>query len=455
MDTAQIVLAAIAAIGALAAVGIGIAALASSKRPAGADNEQLDRITDNLQEAVQMIKEYTEASDKQTREILVQAIASSNNAMIATLQPYMNTFSKQIDSVLDKIERNLGEIRAQMQTGIQAIGVQLNRELSEVRKENGDTLERLRRDNREQLETMRATVDEKLSETLDTRVKNAFQLVSERLDAVQKGFGEMRELSSQVGNLNRVFTNVKTRGGWGEVSLESLLEQILSPEQYRKQFQINRRSQERVDFAIVMPGQAGETVYLPMDAKFPMDAYERLVDASEHGNSDDIARARRNLIDSVKTQARSIRDKYIKPPATTNFAILYLPVEGLYAEVVKNGALVSDLQTDLRVTVCGPTTLAALLNSLQTGFNTLKIQKRSGEIVRLMGAFRKDFSTFTELIGKVRSNAEKVVSSLDQVDKRNDIICKKLSKVDVTDYPELGDATQVAADWIQGDASED
>ena len=304
-----------------------------------------------------------------------------------------------------------------------------------MRGEMRERLTEVRADNEKQLEKMRATVDEKLSETLNTRIQAAFQQVSERLDSVQKGFGEMRELTSSVGNLNRIFSNVKTRGNWGEVSLQSLLEQILAPEQYKTQFYVTPRSREAVDFAIVMPGQAGEEVYLPIDAKFPLEDYYRLLDASDDGDKAAVELARKALRDRVKSEARSINEKYIKVPRTTNFAVLYVPNEGLYAEILRDGSFASDLQTQYRVTVCGPTTISALLNSLQVGFTTLRIQKKSGEIIKLMQAVRTDFSRFTGLIDKIKKQAQTVVNTVEDIDNRNRILTKKLDKLG-DDMPE-------------------
>ena len=284
-----------------------------------------------------------------------------------------------------------------------------------------------------------ATVDEKLSETLDKRVQNAFKLVSDRLDSVQKGFGEMQQLTAKVGDLNRIFADVKKRGNWGEVALQSLFEQILSPEQYEVQFRVSPRSQEAVDFAVVLPGQTGESVYLPIDAKFPLEDYSHLVDASEEGDKVAVELARKRLLDRVKSEAKSIAAKYIKPPRTTNFAVMYVPSEGLYAEIMREGAFVGDLQAQCGVTVCGPSTVVALLNSLQVGFTTLKIQKQSGEMLKLMVKVKRDFGKFTELIHTVKVRAESVVKAVDDIDFRNQQIVRKLDKFEDIE-PQLPEA---------------
>ena len=331
------------------------------------------------------------------------------------------------------LERQFAEIRKDLTQNVDRMRADMQARLKEVRE-----------DNEKQLDKMRATVDEKLSETLEKRVQDAFKQVSERLDSVQKGFGEMKELTASVGNLNRIFSNVKTRGNWGEVSLQSLLEQILAPEQYKTQFCVSPRSREAVDFAVAMPGQAGEEVYLPIDAKFPLEDYYRLLDASDAGDKAAVELARKALRDRVKSEARSINEKYIKVPRTTNFAVLYVPNEGLYAEILRDGSFASDLQTQYRVTVCGPTTISALLNSLQVGFTTLKIQKKSGEIIKLMQAVRTDFTKFTGLIDTIRTRAQGVVKAVDDIDKRNQLLTKKLDKLG-DDMPEGYIAEEAAA----------
>ncbi|MEG2413521.1 MAG: DNA recombination protein RmuC [Clostridia bacterium] len=391
--------------------------------------DELDLLGENMMEIVKLVKQNTADQVKSSQDGILAAFNANSSAVINLLNPYMKATTDQLTQIGKDTKDALVEMRKELNDTISMMKGDINRNLDEVKKDNKESLESVRKDNTTQLEEMRKTVDEKLSATLDTRVQSAFKTVSERLEAVQKGFGEMQDLSSKVGNLNKVFTNVKTRGGWGEVSLQTLLEQILSPEQFATQVKLDKKSKELVDFAVVMPGQAGETVYLPIDSKFPQEDYDRLVDATELGDIDLIKARQKALVDTVKKQAKSISEKYIIPPFTTNFAIMYLPTEGLYAEVVRDSGLCSDLQTKFRITVCGPTTITALLNSLQTGFTTLQIQKRSGEIVNLMNAFRKDFATFTSMISKVKDKAQGVVTSLDAVDKRNSIISRKLNKI--------------------------
>lgn len=385
-----------------------------------------------------MLNAYLDKTERKT-DALIEHMGKSMNALVET----ENLNAEKTDVQLGK---NLDAVKAEFKGSVTDMRTDLQRQLSEMRKELGENVDRMRAemqsrlkevrdDNEKQLDKMRATVEEKLSETLEKRVQDAFKQVSERLDRVQQGFGEMKELTASVGNLNRIFSNVKTRGSWGEVSLQSLLEQILAPEQYKTQFNVSPRSREAVDFAIVMPGQAGEEVYLPIDAKFPLEDYYRLLDASDAGDKTAVELARKALRERVKSEARSINEKYIKVPYTTNFAVLYVPNEGLYAEILRDGSFASDLQSQYRVTVCGPTTVSALLNSLQVGFTTLKIQKKSGEIIRLMQAVRTDFAKFTGLIDTIRSRAQGVVKAVDDIDKRNQLLTKKLDKLG-DDMPE-------------------
>ena len=389
-----------------------------------------------------LLAKYLESAEKKTN-----AVTESLGRAMAQLAADEKASAEKTDAALAK---NLEALKSDLKTGIVEMRADLQSQLAEVRKEltvNVDRmrgemqtqLKEVRDDNEKQLERMRATVDEKLSETLEKRVETAFKQVSDRLESVQKGFGEMQQLTAKVGDLNRIFSDVKKRGNWGEVALQSLFEQILSPEQYEVQFRLSSRSQEAVDFAIVMPGQSDEKVYLPVDAKFPLEDYGHLVDASETGDKMAVEMARKKLLERVRSEAKSIAAKYIKPPLTTNFAVMYVPNEGLYAEIRRDGAFAADLQSQCRVTVCGPTTIAALLNSLQVGFTTLKIQKQSGEMMKLMVKVRKDFGKFTDLIRTVKNRAESVVKVVDEIDFRNQQIVRKLDKFEDIE-PQLPEA---------------
>ena len=375
-----------------------------------------------------------------TKTAVLDASRQGTLGMSNLLVPFLESEKKTVDALAEQVDRQLtavrdnqtksaADINAQLERKLEAMATNMRTMLAEVRADNEKRLAEVRADNEKQLEKMRATVDEKLSETLDKRVQAAFMQVSERLDSVQKGFGEMKELTASVGNLNRIFANVKTRGIWGEVALQSLFEQILTADQYRTQYRVSPRSKEVVDFAIVMPGQAGEEVYLPIDAKFPLENYYQMLDAADSGDKVALDLARKALFERVRTEARSINGKYIRVPYTTNFAILYVPNEGLYAELVRDGVFIEELNSKYRVTVCGPTTVSALLNSLQMGFTTLKIQKKSGEIIKNLNAVRAQFDKFTSLIEKIRKQAQTVVNTVEDIEDRNRILTQKLDKL--------------------------
>lgn len=303
----------------------------------------------------------------------------------------------------------------------------------ELRQSVEQKLTLLQQDNAKKLDQMRATVDEKLQSVLEKRLGDSFKMVSERLQKVHEGLGEMRTLASGVGDLKKVLTNVKTRGIWGEVQLGNLLEQLLTPDQYARDVATKPRSPQRVEFAIKLPGQDGvdgEPVLLPIDAKFPQEDYQRLVEASEAGNLEAVEVASRALEARVVESARSIRDKYINPPHTTNFALMFLPTEGLYAEIVRNPGLVDRLQREFRVVPTGPTVLSALLNSLQMGFRTLAIEKRSSEVWNVLGAVKAEFGKFGDVLARVKDKLDQASKTIeDEVGQRTRVINRKLKDV--------------------------
>jgi DNA recombination protein RmuC len=292
-------------------------------------------------------------------------------------------------------------------------------------------LQELQKDNAQQIERMRATVDEKLQGTLEKRLGESFKLVSERLEKVHQGLGAMQQLASDVGGLQRVLTNVKTRGGWGEVQLGALLEQLLTPEQFDHNVQTRDESGERVDYAIKLPGEGnGAAVWLPIDAKFPMEDYQRLITAQESGDSVLTDGAMKDLETQLRKSAKDICAKYINPPKTTDFALMFLPTEGLYAEAIRRVGLVEQVQRDCRVVFAGPTTLAALLNSLQMGFRTLAIQKRSSEVWNLLAGVKTEFAKFGDALSKVKDKLDQASSDMDKVAVRSRAITKKLRDVE-------------------------
>src|SRR5213595_3078543 len=292
-------------------------------------------------------------------------------------------------------------------------------------------LQELQKDNAQQIERMRATVDEKLQGTLEKRLGESFKLVSERLEKVHQGLGAMQQLASDVGGLQRVLTNVKARGGWGEVQLGALLEQLLTSEQFDRNVQTRDESGERVDYAIKLPGEGnGAAVWLPIDAKFPMEEYQRLITAQESGDSGPTEVAMKDLETQLRKSAKDICVKYINPPKTTDFALMFLPTEGLYAEAIRRVGLVEQVQRDCRVVFAGPTTLAALLNSLQMGFRTLAIQKRSSEVWNLLAGVKTEFGKFGEALSSVKDKLEQAARKMEDVDVRSRAITKKLRDVE-------------------------
>jgi DNA recombination protein RmuC len=292
-------------------------------------------------------------------------------------------------------------------------------------------LKQLQEDNAEQIDKMRSTVDEKLQGTLEKRLGESFKLVSDRLEQVHQGLGAMQQLASDVGGLQRVLTNVKTRGGWSEWQLGVLLEEMLTPDQFAQNMKTREDTDERVEFAIKLPGdENGAPVWLPIDAKFPMEHYERLAAAQEKGDPTAVEAAMKTLETQLKRCAKDICEKYINPPKTTDFALMFLPSEGLYAEAIRRVGLVQNVQRDCRVTFVGPTTLAALLNSLQMGFRTLAIQKRSSEVWNLLATVKTEFGKFGEALSAVKEKIDQASRKMEDVDVRSRAITKKLRDVE-------------------------
>lgn len=304
--------------------------------------------------------------------------------------------------------------------------------LDKLRETVESKLASIQTDNNKKLEEMRVTVDEKLHSTLEKRLGESFQLVSERLEQVHKGLGEMQQLATGVGDLKKVLSNVKTRGIWGEMQLASLLEQVLTPEQYAVNVITKRGSQDRVEFAVKLPGkdEYDTIVWLPIDAKFPQEDYQRLMDAQEAANAELAAAAAANLEIRIRQEAKTIKEKYIDPPNTTDFAIMFLPVEGLYAEVLRRPGLCDTLQREYRVSITGPTTLAALLNSLQLGFRTLAIEKRSSQVWTLLGAVKTEFGKFGDVLEKTKEKLEQASRQIDGAAVRTRAIERKLKTVE-------------------------
>ena len=339
----------------------------------------------------------------------------------------------------DRVEALRKEVVANQATQLRQLQQTLNQNLlttNELQREKLDAMtrqqEQLVQSTERRLDDMRLMVEEKLQKTLNERIGQSFELVRTQLENVQQGLGEMKSLAQDVGGLKRVLTNVKTRGTFGEVQLGALLEQMLSPEQYEANVKTKKRATEYVEFAVKLPGKEDglDCVYLPIDAKFPKDAYEQYLDAYESGDVDHVTSASRQLEQTVKKMARDIRDKYLDPPYTTDFGIMFLPFENIYAEVIRRTALVEQLQREYHVMVTGPTTLGAILNSLQMGFRTLAIEKRSSEVWTVLAAVKTEFSKFGGMLKKVQQNLETAGSQLDEVmGRRTRVIERKLRSI--------------------------
>lgn len=311
-----------------------------------------------------------------------------------------------------------------------------DRRMAEVRGTLEARLKDLQADNAAKLDEMRSTVDEKLQSTLHARLGESFRLVSERLEQVHRGLGEMQSLAAGVGDLKRVLSNVKTRGTWGEVQLGNLLEQILAAEQYACNVAPLPHSAERVEFAVRLPGRDGILpVWLPIDAKFPREDYERLIEAQDRADAPAAEEAARQLEQRVRMEARSIAEKYVCPPHTTDFALMFLPTEGLYAEVIRRPGLCDDLQRLYRITIAGPTTLTALMNSLQMGFRTLAIERRSSEVWQLLGAVKTEYSKFGDVLARTRKQLETVSNTIGDAEVRTRAIQRKLRGVEALSEP--------------------
>lgn len=367
-----------------------------------------------LEKTIKNLFENQLNTTKQFDEFLISTIKNYNDN-VAT---YLSNLSKAQIQQLTNIENRLNEI-------LKGNDAKLDR-ITDIISGN---LKILQESNEKKLEQMRQTVDEKLSTTLETRLSESVKLITQGLENVSKGLGEMQTLANGVGDLKRVLTNVKTRGGWGEVQLATLLEQILAPTQYEQQVKIKQNSNERVDFAVILPGKNEETLYLPIDAKFPLEDYSRLCTASENNDITEMEVQMKRLEDRIKEEAKSICEKYINPPVTTDFAVMYLPIEGLYAEVMRRPALCETLQHKYKIMVCGPTTLTALLNSLQMGFKTLAIEKRSSEIWNTLSVFKMEFNKFVDLLSKTQKKIDEASNTLEFATKKTKTIQRKLKDV--------------------------
>ena len=350
---------------------------------------------------------------KQINEMLLSAIKNYNETVLTGISQNLQLQKQELIVVQNRLESILKSNEDRLARATQILDTGLTK---------------LQTDNEKKLEQMRQTVDEKLNVSLEKRLAESFNIINNRLQSVYEGLGEMKQLATGVGDLKKVLTNVKTRGVWGEVSLANLLEQMLSPDQFSSNVAI-KDNQERVDFAIALPGKDDKTILLPVDAKFPIEDYQRLVEASETGNFQQTEAAKKGLEKRVKEEAKKISEKYILLPKTTDFAVMYLALEGLYAEVLRMPGLAEELQREYKVVICGPTTLSALLNSLQLGFKTLSIEKRSSEIWQLLGVFKQEFGKFVDLLAKTQKKLAEASNTIESATKKSRTIERKLKNV--------------------------
>ncbi|MBD9536175.1 DNA recombination protein RmuC [Stenotrophomonas sp. STM01] len=409
-------------------------------------DQRLDLLRDSLNDDARKGREENNVLQQQLAQLLgarLQEVRDQLDAFGQQQQGRMDVFARQLAGLQQALVEDTRKGREEGVQLQQRFGELLGQRLVELTQRNETGINEMRQtlearlkdlqgDNATRLEQMRQTVDEKLQSTLNTRLDSSFKLVSERLEQVQRGLGEMQQLATGVGDLKRVLSNVKNRGGWGEVQLDNILEQTLTAEQYARGVKVRPDSGEMVDFAVRLPGRGDEQapVWLPIDSKFPREDYERLLDAQEAGDLEAVRGSGNQLERAIRVQARSISEKYIVPPHTTDFAVMFLPTEGLYAETIRRPGLVDALQREHRVVIAGPTTVTALLNSLQMGFRTLAIEQRSSEVWSLLGAVKGEFGKFAGILEKAEKQINTVGKSLGDASRKTRTIERKLRGVE-------------------------
>ena len=427
---------------------VGLALLAglvwfTRSRPDSDAERGRDSTMTALQQGQQALIQQGERLERELRQELSQSAQASRHDWLQNLGVFQQTLvqqqaettrtqNQQIDALAQQLARLQQTLSDALVQQVQQLSEANARRLSEMRGTLENQLALLQQSNAAKLDEMRQTVDEKLQATLQARLGESFKQVADRLDQVHKGLGEMHSLAQGVGDLKHLLTNVKTRGMFGEAQLGALLEQVLSPEQYEAQVAIRPNDRNRVDFAVKLPGKGedGQPCWLPIDAKFPNEDYERLLDAQGRADAVQAELCAKALETRIRQEARSIADKYLEPPLTTDFAILFLPTEGLYAEVLRRNGLMEALQRDHRVTLAGPTTLLAMLNALQMGFRTLALEKRSSEVWQVLGAVKTEFGKFGDVLSKVREQTQTVLNTLDKAQTRTNVMNRTLRQVD-------------------------
>lgn len=418
---------------------------------AGREAEKMDMVIIGLLVAIALLQVFIllkagknselkllEKGIERTERALVEQAARSREEAAASARHNREELAGAMRGFSDSVSTRMTQIAQLNKNQLEVFANQLSKltqtnevKLDQMRSTVEERLKLLQEDNAQKLEQMRATVDEKLQSTLEKRLGESFKVVSERLEQVHKGLGEMQQLASGVGDLKRVLTNVKTRGTWGEVQLGNILEQILTPDQYAANVVTKKGSSERVEFAIKIPAKDdnNSTIWLPIDAKFPVEDYQRLLDAQDMCDARQIDESRKALGARVKSQARELRDKHVAVPETTDFALLFLPTEGLYAEVLRQTGLFEQLQREYKVIVAGPTTLAALIHSLQVGFRTLAIEKRSSEVWSLLGAVKLEFGRFGDLLEKTQKKLSEASNTIEDAARKSRTIERRLKNV--------------------------
>lgn len=411
------------------------------KKHTQVQKDSAKQLLDHISHTAALLENRLREEMRSEESTLISAQAENTR----DLMQHIDALSNRFDLHSQSQEARLHRIAATLDDKLTAN----DQRTEKLRESLAASMQKLQQENTEKLEQMRQTVDEKLHETLNRRLGESFSLVNERLEQVYKGLGEMQTLASGVGDLKKVLTNVKTRGIWGEVQLGALLEQMLSPGQYEENVQVTPFAKERVEFAVVLPGRKeDQSVYLPIDSKFPVEAYERLLAAVEEGLAERVAAATNELEQSIRTEAKRIAGKYIAPPHTTDFAVMFLPTEGLYAEALRCRGLMEELQQKHRILIAGPSTLSALLSSLQLGFRTLAIEQRSAEVWQLLGAVKTEFSRFSDLLDQTQQRLRQAGDTIEKAANKTRAIHRRLRAVEalgtaqsakLLDLPEDGD----------------
>ena len=403
-------------------------------------SKRAERLREELlsaQKEIAYLGKLLDKTEKTVRDEMGLSRTEASNSMKSlsdSLISRINEMSKLQHMQSDSMDTRMGRLAKTNEEKLEAMRLELEQKLNSIMK-----------DNSEKLEAMRATVDEKLHDTLEKRLGESFKLVSDRLEQVHKGLGEMQTLALGVGDLKKVLTNVKSRGIWGEIQLGNILEQILTPDQYHINIATKKNTQEKVEYAIRLPGKGGdgEEVLLPIDAKFPQEDFQRLIEASEIGDIAAMEEAGKQLENRIKAEAKRICDKYINPPYTTDFAIMFLPIESLYAEVAKRPGLMEHIQDKYRINISGPSTMAAFLNSLSMGFRTLTIQKRSSEVWGLLGAVKSEFGKFGDILEKTNKKLHEASKSIENATKKSRTIERKLKDVEAMPLEEAAPAMDI------------